>query len=256
MLKNKIVLVTGVGGGIGETIMKHLIPLSNHLISSSRSDISSLFNGESIPSNYTHIPLDLTLESNVKEIFQNIKQKYGRLDVFINTIGASLYSHPIEEYPLEEFQKVLTLNLTSAFLLTKHAIQLMKDNTPQGGNIIHFISSSARKISKNKAPYGIAKAGLAKLVNYTASEIGKYDIRINGISPGYIFTPRHIEDIQREMKKTGKSEEAVKQSKMRLQQINRELFSEDLLPLVELLSTTEVITGQNYNLTVGEVLDY
>lgn len=256
MLTEKIVLVTGVGGGIGNAIVKHLVPLSNHLISSSRSDLSSIFAQDSIPSNYTHIPLDLISESNVIELFDHINEDFGRLDVFINTIGGSLYAHPIDEYPLDEFEEVLHLNLTSAFLLTKHALRLMKQNEPQGGNIIHFISSSARKITKNKAPYGVAKAGLAKFVNYVASEVGKYDIRVNGITPGYIFTPRHVNDIKSTMQKSGKPEEEIANSKMKMQQINRRLYSEDLLPLVELLSTTKVITGQNYNCTVGEVLDY
>lgn len=256
MLTDKIVLVTGVGGGIGYAIVKHLIPFSNHVISSSRSDVSSLFGSETIPANYTHIPLDLTKEENVIKLFEHIKEKFGRLDVFINTIGGSLYSNVLENYALEEFLEVIHLNLTSAFLMTKHAVRLMKENNPKGGNIIHFISSSARKISNNKAPYGIAKAGLAKLVNYAASEVGKYDIRVNGISPGYIFTPRHVKDIEQKMKETGKSEEAIVQSKIKLQQIDRRLFSEDLLPLVELLSTTKIITGQNYNCTLGEVLDY
>jgi len=256
MLSDKIVLVTGVGGGIGNAIIRHLIPLSNHLISSSRSDVSSLFENETILSNYTHVPMDLTKEDNVVKIFDYIKEEFGRLDVFINTIGGSLYAHTIEDYPLEEFLEVIQLNLTSAFLMTKHSVRLMKENNPEGGNIIHFISSSSRKISKQKAPYGIAKAGLAKLVNYAASEAGKYDIRVNGISPGYVFTKRHVEDIENKMKKTGKSEEVIVQSKMKIQQIDRRLFSEDLLPLVELLSTTKVITGQNYNCTIGEVLDY
>ena len=256
MLSDKIVLVTGVGGGIGTAIVKHLIPLSNHLISSSRSDVSSIFKNETIPSNYTHIPADLTDEKNVIDLFQHISEEFGRLDVLINTIGGSLYAHTIEDYPLEEFMEVLNLNLTSAFLLTKHVIGIMKDNQSLGGNIIHFISSSVRKISNKKAPYGIAKAGLAKLVNYVASEVGKYDIRVNGISPGYVFTPRHVKDVEKKMEKTGKSEEEVTRSKMKLQQIDRRLNSEDLLPLVELLSTTKVITGQNYNCTVGEVLDY
>ncbi len=256
MLSDKIVLVTGVGGGIGNAIIRHFTPLCNHLISSSRSDVSSLFGNELIPNSYTHIPLDLTKEDNVMKLFEHIYKEFGRLDVFINTIGGSLYTHAIEDYPVEEFQEVIQLNLTSAFLMTKHAVRLMKENKPVGGNIIHFISSSARKISNNKAPYGIAKAGVAKLVNYAASEAGKYDIRVNGISPGYVFTPRHVEDIENAMKKSGKSEEVIVYSKMKLQQIDRKLFSEDLLPLVELLSTTKVITGQNYNCTLGEVLDY
>lgn len=256
MLSDKIVLVTGVGGGIGNAVIRHLTPLCNHLISSSRSDVSSLFGNETIPNNYTHIPLDLTQEDNAIKLFEHINEEFGRLDVLINTIGGSLYAHTIEDYQLEEFQEVIHLNLTSAFLMTKHSVRLMKENKPEGGNIVHFISSSARKISNKKAPYGIAKAGLAKLVNYAASEAGKYDIRVNGISPGYVFTPRHIEDIENEMKKSGKSEEVIVHSKMKLQQIERRLFSEDLLPLVELLSTTKVITGQNYNCTIGEVLDY
>jgi NAD(P)-dependent dehydrogenase (short-subunit alcohol dehydrogenase family) len=255
MLSDKIVLVTGVGGGIGDAIIRHLTPLSNQLISSSRSNLSSIYDNQIIPSNHSHISMDLTKEDNVIKLIERIKQEFGRLDIFINTVGGSLYAHPIEDFPLDEFLEVLSLNLTSAFLLTKHTIRLMKENNPNGGNIIHFVSSSARKISTNKAPYGISKAGLAKLVNYAASEAGKYDIRVNGINPGYVFTSRHVEDIHIQMKKSGKTEEEVTQSKMKLQQINRKIYPQDLLPLVELLSTTKVITGQIYDCTVGEVLD-
>ncbi|MBN2157603.1 MAG: SDR family oxidoreductase [Candidatus Lokiarchaeota archaeon] len=256
MLSEKIILVSGVGGAIGNSIVKHLVPISNSVVSSSRSKVSTLYEYDAIPLNYTHIPLDLTEEKNIVKLFQMINQKFGRLDVFINTIGGSLYSHRIEDYPLEEFEEILKVNLISAFLLTKHAIRLMRDNIPLGGNIIHIISSSSRKISHNKAPYGIAKAGLAKLVNYVASEVGEYDIRVNGISPGYIFTPRHLQDIETETRKTGKSEHEIIRSKLKLQKIQRKMYPEDLLPLVELLSTTKVITGQNYNCTVGEVLNY
>lgn len=252
-LSKKTVLITGVGGGIGNTFLHHLKDKCKAIISSSRSSLEEVLNDQQSLETHDHYAFDLTDEQNVKNLFKNIQHSHDNLDVFINTIGGSLYSHRLENFPLHEFKEVLDVNLTSAFLLTKEAIKLMK---PRGGNIVHLVSSSAKKISTHKAPYGIAKAGLASLIQYAAAECGKYDIKINGISPTYVFTSRHLREIEKKAKTSQKTKETLRNQRIESQQLQKPLYPQDLIPLLELLISTEIITGQIYNCTLGAALNY
>lgn len=253
MSDEKIFLVTGASGGIGYSVIKSLVDSGKTVISSSRSTPKFDFNKAENEKRYSHYNFDLTEEKNIDMLYKLIKDKFGKVDAIINTIGGSLFSHKIEDYPLNEFEQVLKLNLTSAFMLTKCAIKLMKNT---GGNIVHIVSSSAKKISTNKAPYGMAKSALANLIQYAAVETAKYNIVVNGISPTYVFTPRHETDIRNKMEKTGQSHEDVEKKIFASQVIKKPQYSIDLIPVIELLSNTRVITGQIYNVTMGEILNY
>lgn len=250
-LSNQIVLLTGVGGGIGNAFLHFLLSKVKMLITSSRSTESEILDTSIRPKNFKHYSYDLTNEDNVKKLMKRIQEEHGKIDVLINTIGGSLYSYPIEEYPLEAFRHVFQVNLDSAFLLTREAIKLMKEF---GGNMIHIISSSAYNIARNKAPYGMAKAALAKMIHYAASELAHYNIRVNGISPTYVFTPRHNEEIKKKSYETNKTAKEISQEILKSQLIKKQLTGKDMIPLMELLATTQVITGQIYHCTLGEVI--
>ncbi|MFX1294976.1 MAG: SDR family oxidoreductase [Promethearchaeota archaeon] len=251
--KNKILLLTGASGGIGKPILEYFLVKVPQVITSNRKELSEFWNKEKIPTNLDHLPRDLTIEKNVIEVFQHIKDQYGRLDILINCIGASLFNHLIEEFPVDEFDKIIFLNLKSAFLLTKHAIRIMKKT---GGNIVHFVSSSAKNIAPGKAPYGSAKAGLAHFIHYAAYESAHYDIKVNGISPTYIFTPRHEKEIQEKIEKTGIERDKIVRGIISRQLLQKPMYSKDLIEVTELLATTEVITGQIYNCSMGEIQYY
>ncbi len=254
-LSDKVVLLTGVGGGIGETFLKYLLGKPKVLITSSRSSESSIEERVQSSKDFFHYSLDLTSEINALELFNNISENIGKLDILINTIGGSLFTSKIENFSLEKFEAVIKLNLSSAFLLTREAIKLMKKNF-MGGNIIHLVSSSAKKISMNKAPYGIAKAGLVKLIQYSAAENAVHNIKINGITPTYTLTPRHEKNILEKMKNKNKSKDEIIKEIVNSQLIKKILRSEDLIPVLDLLMTTDVITGQIINCTLGEVISY
>ncbi|MBD3351744.1 MAG: SDR family oxidoreductase [Candidatus Lokiarchaeota archaeon] len=253
---SQTILITGIGGGIGRAIFKSFLSSEYQVITSSRTEKTELDVDFNSLSEITHYQYDLTKEENVIQLFEQIKNKYNKLDVFINTIGGSLYSHKLEDFPLDEFREVLEVNLVSAFLLTKYAIQLMKNNKDNGGNIIHLVSSSAKKFSTNKAPYGIAKAGLARLIQYAAKESAIYDIRINGLSPTYVFTERHKSSIEKKVKEKDQSEEEILDHILESQLLKKPMLPEDLIPVIILLSKTKVITGQIYNCTLGEIINY
>ncbi|MGV9171942.1 MAG: SDR family oxidoreductase [Promethearchaeia archaeon] len=252
-LSEKIILITGVGGGIGNTFLHYLLDKAKAIISASRSSKEEVLHGLKPPESYNHYSLDLSEEKSVQQLMQEIQKEFTEIDIFINTIGGSLYSHRLEEFPLSEFERVLKINLISAFLLTKEVISLMKSN---GGNIVHIVSSSAKNIASPKAPYGIAKAGLAKLIQEAAVELGGYNIKINGISPAYVFTPRHQKEIFEKVQTADISEEDIIQKIQKSQIIKKSMYPQDLIPTLELLINTKVITGQIYNCTMGEVLSY
>lgn len=251
MLGKKILCVTGASSGIGSVLITHFVDKVLHLFTANRRTLAEFSPWQSIPANLSHIPSDLTQEVDVAHLFQFIAQKYGRLDILINCVGRSLYSHLIEDFPEDEFDEVIDINLRSAFLLTKHAIKLMKRT---GGNIVHFVSSSAKNISPKKAPYGSAKAGLAHFIHYAASEAGDYNIKVNGISPTYVFTPRHEEEIDAKSEKFKQSRNQIIHDILATQILKRPLYPQDLIAVTELLATTNTITGQIYNCSMGEIL--
>lgn len=250
-LSEKIVLLTGASGGIGKPLLEHLNGKVKILIGSGRKNLQD-FTRMKEDEKFNYMPMDLNSEDNVKFLFNYIVEEYGKLDVMINTIGGSLFSHPIEEFPMNEYDKVMETNLKTAFMLTKEAIRYMKRNVEFGGNILHFVSSSSKDVSHNKAPYGIAKSGLEALIRYSAHEAAKYNIKINGISPTYVFTERHERDINLESRKTDIPVLEIEKKIIEGQLLKKKLYPKDIIPLIDLLINTEIITGEIYKCTLGK----
>ena len=253
----KNILLLGTGGGIGQAFLRDIVTWADNVISSSRSQLAEIWNekwGE-VPKNLHHFPFDLTKEENIIDLFTKANEICGTINIVINTIGGSLYTHTIEDFPMDEFDRVFSLNLRTAFMITKHAIKNIKLNE-NGGNILHIVSSSAKIQSHNKAPYGIAKSGVARLIQYAAAENAQNDIRVNGITPTYVFTERHNSQLKNKAEKTGKDIKELDQQAMRRQLIKRKLDPEGLVPVMKLLATTKIITAQIYNVTLGEVISY
>ncbi len=251
-------LVSAISGGIGRAIFGHLAQKGVKIFSTTRRTLDSFWDKNiPWPSNAIHAVADLTREKDVIALFNSIADQRTPLDIVVNCVGGSLHSSPISDFPDDKFDEVIAVNFKSAFLMTKHAFRYMKEhNGDSGGNIIHIVSSSAKNISHNKAPYGAAKAGLAHFIHYAASEGAPDNILVNGISPTYVFTKRHEQEIQAKMHATSSSRESVEATITKHQLIKKPLLASDLLPVVDLLGTTRVITGQIYNVTMGEVLSY
>ncbi|MHA1681488.1 MAG: SDR family NAD(P)-dependent oxidoreductase [Promethearchaeota archaeon] len=245
-------ILTGVSGGIGQAILQHVAGKVEHVITCSRRGIEEFWRGK-WPSNARHIQLDLTRVDNISRLFDGIIGGNNNVKMVVNCVGGSLYSHLIEDFPETEYDMVMDVNLKSAFFLTKYAILKMKET---GGNIVHVVSSSAKKTSSRKAPYGIAKAGLAHLIHYAAVEAAGYNIKVNGISPTYVFTPRHERDIEEKMEKTGKTRDEIVSKIVSPQLLKRPMHPGDLVDVAWLLATTNSITGQVFNCTMGEILSY
>lgn len=254
-LADKIVFLAGASGGIGSAFLEHLVDEAAGMATACRSPLEHFFSREPVPAHLLHVQGDLTVEADVTRVFDQIRARWGRLDVMINCVGGSLHTHPLETFPVAEFDEVVRVNLRSAFLLTREAIKLVKRN-PAGGNLVHLVSAAVKRISTGKGPYGIAKAGVARLIQYAAAEAAEAGVRVNGIAPNYVFTSRHEREITAKAEATGTPREALVQHIFDSQRIRRKMMPTDLLPAVRLLATTDVITGQVYNVAMGQILDY
>lgn len=126
--------------------------------------------------------------ASVQNLFERTKEKLGRLDLLFNNAGGGAPPIPLEDLPLEQWRKVIDVNLTGAFLCTQWAFRLMKEQTPRGGRIINNGSISAHVPRPNSAPYTASKHAITGLTKSTALDGRKYDIACGQIDIGNAAT--------------------------------------------------------------------
>ena len=131
---------------------------------------------------------DATSQESIDNLFSTAKETYGSVDIMVTTCGIALPRQDVLTLEREKWDKILLLNVTANFLLTQTAGRYMKDNE-DGGRIV--IVSSARGLArvKNAGPYGITKAAVMGMVRSFCIDFAEYGITVNGLAPGYVFTP-------------------------------------------------------------------
>ena len=117
-----------------------------------------------------------------------MREAYGRLDLVFNNAGGGAPPALLEDLTLEQWQRVVDLNLTGSFLCTQEAFRIMKDQDPRGGRIINNGSISADRPRPNSAPYTATKHALTGLTKATALDGRKYDIACGQIDIGNALT--------------------------------------------------------------------
>ncbi|MBX9678925.1 MAG: SDR family oxidoreductase [Gemmataceae bacterium] len=130
------------------------------------------------------VPADVGDPESVREIFDQTKAKFGRLDLLFNNAGTGAPPIPLEELTYDQWKRVVDANLTGAFLCTQHAFRLMKDQSPRGGRIINNGSISSETPRPNSAPYTATKHAITGLTKSTALDGRKYDIACGQIDIG------------------------------------------------------------------------
>ena len=176
---SKIVLVTGANGGIGIEICKKF--KSNNWIVIGTSLINKFIH-DSID---LYISADLTNPESPKKILNIIEKKYNRLDCIINNAAFQICK-PIWDMEVNEWDLVYNCNVRSIFLFVKYGIDLLKKNK---GVIVNIGSVHSVTTSDEIAAYASSKAAIVGLTKNLAIELGKFNIRVNCISPGAIDTP-------------------------------------------------------------------
>ncbi len=134
------------------------------------------------------VPTDITQPDAVAALFDRAKETFGRLDVLFNNAGTSAPGVPLEDLTSEQWNAVVAVNLTGAFLCAQHAIRLMKWQQPRGGRIINNGSISAHAPRPNSAPYTATKHALTGLTKSISLDGRKYDIACGQIDIGNAAT--------------------------------------------------------------------
>jgi NAD(P)-dependent dehydrogenase (short-subunit alcohol dehydrogenase family) len=188
-LHNKVAIVTGAAGGIGEAIARLFAEEAGLVLATdiqfekmdawvqeARRNLLSI----------ACIRHDVTLESDWQEVVEKALELYGRIDILVNNAGVYRPLETTEATPLERWNEILAINLTSAFLGAKAALPDLKRSGR--GSIIN-VSSIAGIVGGNGAAYSSSKAAMRLLTKDQAIEFAPHNIRVNSIHPGGVLTP-------------------------------------------------------------------
>ncbi len=189
MNDSKVALVTGAGSGIGRAVALALNANSFQVVLVGRREPELQKTADMAGRPGMDVaPADITDAIQVRQLFQHVQQKFGRLDVLFNNAGMSSPPKPLEDLSLEEWKAVVDLNLSGAFLCAQGAYILMKTQTPQGGRIINNGSISASVPRPNSAPYTATKHGITGLTKSLSLDGRKYNIACSQIDIGNAAT--------------------------------------------------------------------
>ena len=184
-LENKNIIVTGASGGIGNAIIKKLSEAGANILASG-TRIEKL---EELKKNFEGIKIlkfDISQSDKIEEFIENATGELGgSLDGIINNAGITQDNLAIR-MSLDEWQKVININLTSTFLMSKFAIKKMLKN--KSGKIVNITSVVGHTGNLGQANYTASKAGIVAMSKSLATEYAKKNININSISPGFIKT--------------------------------------------------------------------
>ncbi|MDC3158636.1 3-oxoacyl-ACP reductase FabG [Candidatus Pelagibacter sp.] len=184
-LENKNIIVTGASGGIGNAIIKKLNEAGANILASGTKTEKL----EELKKNHEKIKIlkfDISQSEKIEEFIENANNELGgSLDGIINNAGIA-HDNLAIRMSLEEWQKVININLTSTFLLSKYAIKKMLKN--KSGKIINITSVVGHTGNLGQANYTASKAGIVAMSKSLAIEYAKKNININCISPGFIKT--------------------------------------------------------------------
>jgi 3-oxoacyl-[acyl-carrier protein] reductase len=184
-LENKNIIVTGASGGIGNSIIKKLNEAGANILASG-TKIEKL---EELKKNFENIKIlkfDISQSDKIEEFIENATNELGgSLDGIVNNAGITQDNLAIR-MSLDEWQKVININLTSAFLMSKFAIKKMLKN--KSGKIVNITSVVGHTGNLGQANYTASKAGIVAMSKSLAIEYAKKKINVNCISPGFIKT--------------------------------------------------------------------
>tara|TARA_B100000686_G_scaffold337507_1_gene408729 strand:- start:32 stop:766 length:735 start_codon:yes stop_codon:yes gene_type:complete len=182
--KNKKVLITGASGGIGGALVKKFVSLEADVLGSG-TKIEKLNQIKQKHPNVKVKKFDISEHSGIEDFIENVSLELGGLDILINNAGTNIDNLSLRMKD-EEWKKVIDVNLTSTFLLSKHAIKKMLKT--KFGRIVNITSVVGHTGNLGQSNYAASKAGIIGMSKSLAVEYAKKNITVNCVSPGFIIS--------------------------------------------------------------------
>ena len=187
----RVALVTGAGTGIGRAASIALAEMGHMVVLVGRrlgplEEVAGFLTSRGMRS--LVIVADVANEQSIHDLFSRVQSQFGRLDLLFNNAGIAARPVPLEELAPSEWRAVIDVNLNGAFLCTREAIRIMKQQRPRGGRIINNGSLSAHTPRANSAPYTASKHAISGLTKAVALEGRPFDIACGQIDIGNAAT--------------------------------------------------------------------
>jgi len=258
MFAGKNALITGSTSGIGLAIARALAAEGANIminglgdqqeIEATRSAIESDFGVKVLYS-----PANMLKPSEIEAMVMAAESQLGSVDILVNNAGIQFVS-PIEDFPVDKWDAILGINLSSAF----HTIRSVAGNMKKRGwgRIINTASAHALVASPYKSAYVAAKHGIAGLTKTVALELATFGVTVNAIAPGYVWTPLVAAQIPDTAKARGMTEEQVKRDVLLAAQPTREFVTVDEVAALAVFLCTDAarsITGTTLPIDGGWV---
>jgi NAD(P)-dependent dehydrogenase (short-subunit alcohol dehydrogenase family) len=177
-MKGKVILITGGAGALGQTVVRAFV-------SAGASVILGDLNPVQLPG-VTALKADFTDQTQVRGLVNEVIQSSGRLDALVNLIGGFATGRVVDT-DVSLWQRMLAMNLTSAFLLSQAVLPSMLER--RQGRIVHVAAQAALEPFPGAAAYIVSKAGLVALIRTLSKELNGSGVTVNGVLPSTIDTP-------------------------------------------------------------------
>ncbi len=256
MAKAKAAVVTGSTSGIGLAIARALAREATNVMLNGFGDAGEIEKTRAEVERQCGVralysPADMTKPAEIAEMIRTAEQAFGGIDILVNNAGIQ-HVAPVEEFPIEKWDQIIAINLSSAFHTIRAALPGMKAR--KWGRIINTASAHSLVASPFKSAYVTAKHGLAGLTKTVALEVATFGITVNCFSPGYVWTPLVEKQIPDTMKARSLTKEQVINDVLLAAQPTKQFVTvEEIAALVMFLCSDAAaqITGANLSIDGG-----
>ena len=252
-LNGKVALITGAASGIGYAIAKRYLEADGRVVIADLSLDAAQRAAGTLAGSKSAIPvrMDVVDEDQVNAGVKQAVATFGKIDVLVSNAGIQIV-HPIEDFPVKEWRRMLAIHLDGAFLTTKACVNHMYEQS--SGALIYMGSVHSYEASALKSAYVAAKHGLVGFMRTVAIEGAKHNVRANVICPGFVRTPLVDKQIPEQARELGISEERVVKEVMLGETVDQEFTTvEDVAEVALMLAAfkTNALTGQSIIVSHG-----
>lgn len=251
-LRNKVAVVTGAAQGLGEALARRLDQEGCKVVVADVNHEKALLVSKSLKDSIA-VCVDVTNQQQVGDMFSVCMDKYKRVDILVSN-AAILIAKAVTEFTLDEWKKMIDVNLTGYFLCARAAAGIMK--AQKSGTIIQINSKSGKKGSYKNSAYAAAKFAGIGFTQSLALEMAEYGVRVNAICPGNLLnSPLWVNSLFKQYAQNqGITEDEVRQKYLDQVPLKRACEYEDVANVMVFLASDQAgyMTGQAVNVTGGQ----